>query len=116
MKKVIGIIRNECGTITQLVIFDLDTAEKYTVEPGKDAEAKFGSYPVYDENLEIIGNKGLIILEKTDSNVQVMACSGHYVPVGDEDAIIAKTSRLNMRIVNASVLTDRDGHKFICTL
>lgn len=25
MKKVIGIIRNECGTITKLVLLDLDT-------------------------------------------------------------------------------------------
>lgn len=116
MKKVIGIVRNKCGTITNLVVFDLDTTEKYAMEPGKDAEAKFGSYPVYDENLELIGNKGLIILEKTDSNVKVMTCSGTYVPTGEEDAIIAKTTRLNMRIVNASVLTDKDGKQFICTL
>lgn len=116
MKKVIGIIRNECGTITELVVFNLDTEEKYAVEPGKDAEAKFGSYPVYDEDLNLIGNKGLIILEKTDSNVKVMTCSGYYVAEGNEDQIIAKTTRLNMRIVNASVLTDRDGHQFICTL
>lgn len=115
MKKVIGIVRNECGTITNLVVFDLDTSEKYAVEPCKDAEAKFGSYPVYDEALNLIGNKGLIILEKTASNVQVMTCSGYYVPEGDEDQIIAKTTRLNMRIVNAAVLTDKDGHSFICT-
>lgn len=116
MKKVIGIVRNECGTITDLVVFDLDTNEKYAVEPGKDAESKFGSYPVYDENLNLIGNRGLIILEKTDSNVKVMTCSGYYVPEGVEDQIIAKTTRLNMRIVNAAVLTDRNGRKFICTL
>lgn len=116
MKKVIGIVRNECGTITDLVLFDLDNNEKYALEPGKDAEAKFGSYPVYDESLNLIGNRGLIILEKTDSNVKVMTCSGYYVPEGDEDQIIAKTTRLNMRIVNAAILTDRNGHKFICTL
>lgn len=116
MKKVIGIIRNECGTITYLVLFDTGSSDKYAVEPGKDAEAKFGSYPVYDENLNLMGNRGLIILEKTASNVKVMTCSGHYVPEGDEDQIIAKTTRLNMRIVNAAVLTDREGHKFICTL
>lgn len=116
MKKVIGIVRNECGTITNLVVFDLDTNEKYAVDPCKDAEAKFGRYPVYDERLDLIGNRGLVILEKTASNVKVMTCSGYYVPEGDEDSIIAKTTRLNMRIVNAAVLTDRDGHPFICTL
>lgn len=116
MKKVIGIVRNECGTIVKLVVFDLDTNEKYAIDPAKDAEAQFGRYPVYDEDLELIGNRGLIILEKTDSNVKVMTCSGYYVPTGDEDQIIAKTTRLNMRIVNASVLTDQNGKKFICTL
>ncbi len=116
MKKVIGIVRNECGTITKLVVFDLDSDEKYAVDPSMNAEAQFGSYPVYDEALNLIGNKGLIILEKTASNVKVMTCSGYYVPEGDEDQIIAKTARLNMRIVNAAVLTDRNGHKFICTL
>lgn len=116
MKKVIGIVRNECGTITQLVLFDLDTEEKYAIDPGKDAEAKFGSYPVYDEALNLIGNKGLIILEKTDHNVKVMTCAGYYVSEGNEDAIIAKTARLNMRIVNASVLNDRNGHSFLCIL
>ena len=116
MKKVIGIVRNECGTIVNLVLFDLETEEKYAVEPGRDAEAKFGSYPLYDEDLHLIGNKGLIILEKTASNVKVMTCAGYYVPEGVEDQIIAKTTRLNMRIVNASVLTDQNGHQFICTL
>lgn len=116
MKKVIGIVRNECGTITKLVLFDLDSEKKYAVEPGKDAEAQFGRYPVYNETLRLIGNRGLIILEKTDSNVKVMTCSGYYVPEGDESQIIAKTTRLNMRIVNAEVLTDADGSQFICTL
>lgn len=116
MKKVIGIVRNECGTIIKLVLFDLDSEEKYALDPCKDAETKYGSYPVYDEELNLIGNKGLIILEKTDDNVKVMTCSGYYVPEGNEDAIIAKTSRLNMRIVNASVLTDQNGNQFICTL
>ena len=116
MKKVVGIVRNECGTITKLVLFDLDANERYAVDPGKDAEAQFGSYPVYDEGLDLVGNRGLVILEKTAGNVKVMTCSGFYVPEGDEQQIIAKTTRLNMRIVNAAVLTDRDGRKFICTL
>ena len=47
MKKVIGIIRNECGAIISLVLFDLNTRKKYKVEPGKDAEALYGRYPVY---------------------------------------------------------------------
>lgn len=115
MKKVIGIIRNECGTITKLVLLDLDTEKKYAVNPGKDTEAQFGRYPVYNDSLQLIGNRGLIILEKTDSNVKVMTCSGYYVPEGDESQIIAKTTRLNMRIVNAAVLTDADGRQFICT-
>ena len=42
MKKVIGIIRNECGRITGLVLFDLNTRKKYRVEPGRDAEALYG--------------------------------------------------------------------------
>ena len=116
MKKVIGIIRNECGAITGLVLFDLDTRKKYKVEPGRDAEALYGRYPVYNETLDLIGNKGLIILEKTESNVQVFTCAGFDVEQGDEAQIIAKTDRLHMRIVNASVLTDQNGKKFICTM
>ena len=116
MKKVIGIIRNECGTITDLVLFDLNTRNKYKVEPGRNAEALYGTYPVYNEALELIGNKGLIILEKTESNVQVMTCAGFDVEQGDEAQIIAKTDRLQMRIVNASVLTDQNGEKFLCTM
>ena len=116
MKKVVGVIRNECGAITGIVLFDLDTREKYRVEPGRDAEALYGRYPVYNEDLDLIGNKGLVILEKTDTNVQVMTCAGYDVDTGDEAQIIAKTDRLQMRIVNASVLTDRDGKKFICTM
>ena len=116
MQKVIGIIRNECGAITGLVLFDLNTRKKYKVEPGRDAEALYGRYPVYNERLDLIGNRGLIILEKTDSNVQVMTCAGFDVEQGDEAQIIAKTDRLQMRIVNASVLTDQDGKKFICML
>ena len=116
MKKVVGIIRNECGAITGLVLFDLNTRKKERVEPGRDAEALYGRYPVYNEALDLIGNKGLVILEKTDSNVQVMTCSGFDVERGDEAQIIAKTDRLQMRIVNASVLTDRNGKKFLCTL
>ena len=116
MKKVIGIIRNECGTITGLVLFDLNTRKKLKVEPGRDAEALYGRYPVYNEELDLIGNKGLVILERTESNVQVMTCSGFDVEKGEEAQIIAKTDRLHMRIVNASVLTDQNGKKFICTL
>lgn len=116
MKKIIGIVRNECGRIINLVLFDLDSEEKYAVDTCKDAEAKFGSYPVYDENLNLIGNRGLIILEKTADNVKVMTCSGYYVGEGDEEQIIAKTTRLNMRIVNAAVLTDENDHPFIATL
>ena len=116
MKKVIGIIRNECGAITGLVLFDLNTRKKYKVGPGRDAEALYGRYPVYNERLDLIGNKGLFILEKTDSNVQVMTCSGFDVEQGDEAQIIAKTERLQMRIVNASVLTDESGKRFICTM
>ena len=116
MKKVIGIIRNECGTITGLVLFDLNTRKKYVVEPGRNAEALYGGYPVYNEALELIGNKGLVILEKTESNVQVMTCAGFDVEHGDEAQIIAKTDRLRMRIVNASVLTDQNGDKFLCTM
>ena len=116
MKKVIGIIRNECGAVTGLVLFDLDTRKKVRVDPGRDAEALYGRYPVYNEELDLIGNKGLIILEKTDSNVQVMTCAGYDVEKGDEAQIIAKTDRLQMRIVNASVLTGPDGKKFICTM
>ena len=79
MKKVIGILRNECGTITGLVLFDLNTKEKFKAEPGRDAEALYGRYPVYNEELELIGNQGLIILEKTDSNVRVFTCAGSDV-------------------------------------
>ena len=116
MKKVIGIIRNECGAITDLVLFDLNTEKKYKVAPGRNAEALYGGYPVYNETLELIGNKGLVILEKTESNVRVMTCSGFYVAQGDEAQIIAKTDRLQMRIVNASALTDQNGKKFLCTM
>ena len=38
-----------------------------------------------------------------------MTCLGFDVERGDEAQIIAKTDRLQMRIVNASVLTDRNG-------
>lgn len=116
MKKVVGIVRNECGMMTHVVVFDLDGKEKYPVDPCGDAEAKFGNYPVYDEKLHLVGNKGLVILEKTASQVKVMTCAGFHVPEGVEDRIIEKTTRLHMRIVNAAVLTDRDGRRFICTL
>lgn len=50
--------------------------------------------------------RGLIILEKTGVRVKLMTCAGFFVEDGVEDQIIAKTERLNMRIVNAAVLTD----------
>ena len=115
-KLFLSISDNECGAIIDLILFDLNTRNKYKVAPGKNAEALYGNCPVYNEALELIGNKGLIILEKTDSNVQVMTCSGFAVERGDEAQIIAKTERLQMRIVNASILTDHNGEKFICTL
>ena len=116
MKKVIGIIRNECGTIVNLVMFDTDSRKKYTVSAPENAEVLFGSYPQYNEETEVIGNKGLIILEKTDSAVKLITCAGFFVDDGVEDQIIAKTQRLNMRIVNAAVLTDNDNKKHIYTL
>ena len=116
MKKVIGIIRNECGTIFNLVMFDTDSQKKYSVSAPTNAEVLFGSYPLYNEELEVIGNKGLIILEKTDTNIKLITCAGYFVEDGVEEQIIAKTQRLNMRIVNAAVLTDHDNKKHIYTL
>lgn len=81
-----------------------------------NAEALFSSYPLYNEKMEVIGNKGLIILEKTDTTVKLMTCAGFFVEDGVEDQIIAKTQRLNMRIVNAAVLTDQNNQKHIYTL
>ena len=116
MKKVIGIIRNECGTIFNLVMFDTDSRKKYSVSAPSNAEVLFGSYPLYNEEMEVIGNKGLIILEKTGVRVKLMTCAGFFVEDGVEDQIIAKTERLNMRIVNAAVLTDQNKQKHIYTL
>ena len=116
MKKVIGIIRNECGTISNLVMFDTDSRKKYSVSAPSNAEVLFGSYPLYNEEMEVIGNKGLIILEKTGVRVKLMTCAGFFVEDGVEDQIIAKTERLNMRIVNAAVLTDQNKQKHIYTL
>ena len=116
MKKVIGIIRNECGTIFNLVMFDADSRKKYSVSAPENAEVLFGSYPLYNEEMEIIGNKGLIILETTDKNIKLMTCAGYFVEDGVEAPIIAKTQLLNMRIVNAAVLTDNDNKKHIYTL
>ena len=116
MKKVIGIIRNECGTISDLVMFDTDSRKKYSVSAPTNAEVLFGSYPLYNEEMEVIGNKGLVILEKTDIAVKLITCAGFFVEDGVEDQIIAKTQRLNMRIVNAAVLTDHDNKKQIYTL
>lgn len=45
-----------------------------------------------------------------------MNCTGYYVPEGNEESIIAKTTRLNMRIVNATIIKNKNGHKFICVL
>ena len=116
MKKVIGVIRNECGTILNLVMFDADSRKKYLVSAPANAEVLFGSYPLYNEEMEIIGNKGLIILKKTDTNIMLMTCAGFFVEDGVEEQIITKTHRLNMRIVNAAVLTDQDNQKHIYTL
>lgn len=116
MKKVIGIVRNECGTILNLVMFDMNSRKKYFVPAPNYAEVLFGRYPLYNEEMEVIGNKGLIILEKTGAAVKLMTCAGFFVEDGVEDQIIAKTQRLNMRIVNAAVLTDSDNKKHIYTL
>lgn len=116
MKKVIGIVRNECGTILNLVMFDTDSHKKYSVSAQDNAEVLFGSYPLYNEKMEVIGNKGLVILEKTVTAVKLITCAGFFVEDGVEDQIIAKTQRLNMRIVNATVLTDKDEQKYIFTL
>lgn len=116
MKKVIGIIRNECGTILNLVAFDTDSRKKHSVSAPANAEVLFGGYPLYNEEMEVIGNKGLIILEKTDTNIKLMTCAGYFVEDGVEEQIIAKTQRLNMRIINAAVLTDNDNKKHIYTL
>ena len=116
MKKVIGIIRNECGTICNLVMFDTNSRKKSSVSAPANAEVLFGRYPLYNEKMEVIGNKGLIILEKTDTNVKLMTCAGYFVEDGVEEQIIAKTQRLNMRIVNAAVLADNDNKKHIYTL
>ena len=113
MEKVIGIIRNECGTITGLVMFDLEQRRKYLIEPCKNAETLFGSYPLYNEKFEVIGNKGLIILEKHMEAVKLITCAGLFVEDGVENQIIAKTERLNMRIVNAAILTNQNDEKFI---
>ena len=116
MKKVIGMVRNECGTIVNLVMFDIGSREKSLVAAPVTAEALFGRYPLYNEKMEVIGNKGLIILEKMDANVKLMTCAGFFVDDGVEEQIIAKTQRLNMRIVNAAVLADADQQKHIYTL
>ena len=116
MKKVIGIIRNECGTMVSLVMFDTDSRKKYLVSAPENAEVLFGSYPLYNEEMEVVGNKGLIILEKKNATVKLMTCAGFFVEDGVEEQIIAKTQRLNMRIVNAAVLTDNDNKKHIYTL
>ena len=116
MKKVIGMIRNECGTVVNLVMFDTDSRKKYLVAAPENAEVLFGNYPLYNEEIEVLGNKGLIILEKTGTNIKLMTCAGYFVEDGVEDQIIAKTQRLNMRIVNAAVLTDHDNKKHIYTL
>lgn len=116
MKKVIGMVRNECGTIVNLVMFDMDSREKSLVAAPVTAEELFGRYPLYNKKMEVIGNKGLIILEKTGENVKLITCAGFFVDDGVEEQIIAKTQRLNMRIVNAAVLTDADQQKHIYTL
>ena len=116
MKKVIGIIRNECGTICNLVMFDTNSRKKSSVSAPANAEVLFGRYPLYNEKMEVIGNKGLIILEKTDATVKLITCAGFFVEDGVEDQIIAKTQWLNMRIVNAVVLTEQDEQKHIYTL
>lgn len=116
MKKVIGMVRNECGTIAHLVMFDTDSREKSLVAAPVSAETLFGSYPLYNDKMEVIGNKGLIILEKMGANVNLITCAGFFVDDGVEEQIIAKTQRLNMRIVNAAVLTDTDQQQHIYTL
>ena len=116
MKKVIGMIRNECGTIVNLIMFDTDSRNNSLVAAPENAEVLFGDYPLYNEEMAIIGNRGLIILEKTGTAVKLITCAGFFVEDGVEDQIISKTQRLNMRIVNAAVLADNDGKKHIYTL
>lgn len=110
------IIRDECGTILNLVMFDTDSRKKYLVSAPANAGVLFGSYPLYNEKTEVIGNKGLVILEKRGTAVKLITCAGFFVEDGVEDQIIDKTQRLNMRVVNAAVLTDRDEQKYIFTL
>lgn len=88
----------------------------YLVSAPVNAEVLFGSYPLYNEKIEVIGNKGLVILEKVGTAVKLITCAGMFVEDGVEDQIIAKTQRLNMRIVNAVVLTEQDEQKHIYTL
>lgn len=97
-------------------MFDTDSRKKYLVAAPENAEVLFGKYPLYNEEMEVIGNKGLIILEKTGTNIKLMTCAGFFVEDGVEDQIIAKTQLLNMRIINAAVLTDTDNKKHIYTL
>lgn len=79
MKKVIGIIRNECGTILNLVIFDTDSREKYLLLAPSNAEVLFGRYPLYNEKMEVIENKGLVILEKVGTAVKLITCAVFFV-------------------------------------
>lgn len=116
MKKVIGIVRNECGTMMNLVVFDTDSAQKYLITAPTNADVLFSGYPLYNEDLEVIGNKGLVILEKSETSVKLITCAGAFVENGVEEQIIAKTQRLNMRFINAVVLTDVDNQKHIYTL
>lgn len=114
--RVIGIVRNECGRIVNLVMFDMKLKEKYLVKPSKNAEISFGTYPLYNEDLEIIGNRGLVLLNKNKNNIELITCNGLYVDDGIEEAIIAKTDRLNMRFINADIFEDSDGNKSIYIL
>lgn len=116
MKKIIGIVRNDCGTIVNLVIFDMENNKKILIQPTRNSEVLFGKYPLYNKNLNLIGNKGLVILEKINSNIKLITCAGLYIDDGIESQIIAKAERLNMRFINADVMQDNNNQKFIYVL
>lgn len=53
--------------------------------------------------MEAIGNKGLIILEKADTNIKLMTCAGYFVENGVEEQIKTidqrRSSTLGMQAV-----------------
>lgn len=109
MEKVIGIVRDDHGQIAKLVTIDTERGVKEMIGAGKNAETIFARYPEYSGAMEIVGNRGLVLVDKRGNDIQLVTVAGKLAELTDVNPVIAKIHRLNLRIVNGDIITDHEG-------